>query len=161
MEGISVEVQMFATFGVLLVFIISAFTDIFAYAVGLTFRGPKLAPKISPKKTISGAVGGLFGGVIGTLALLMCCTQLGSPLSLYLTEQFGGTAECQTFFIIIGLVGSIISQAGDLYASTIKRKAGVKDFSNILPGHGGIMDRLDGISFNAIFIFICFTLILL
>jgi len=158
------SVPRFATLGLVLIFAISCSTDSFAYAVGLTMRGPKLCPKISPKKTISGAIGGLFGGVVGALATLMILIGRGNgdaePLQEYLMNQIGGGyMAVQMVFVCIGLVGSILTQMGDIYASWIKRRAGIKDYGHFLPGHGGAMDRLDGISFNAIFIFVTFAII--
>jgi phosphatidate cytidylyltransferase len=153
----------FATLGLILVFAISCCTDSFAYCVGHTFKGPKLCPKISPKKTISGAIGGLFGGVVGTCATLMILLGWGEsdkPLNNYLMGQIGGGyMAVQLLFVCIGIVGSILTQAGDIYASWIKRRAGIKDYGNFLPGHGGAMDRLDGVSWNAMFIFITFAII--
>jgi phosphatidate cytidylyltransferase len=84
-----------------------------------------------------------------------------SLLQKYLTEHIGGTVAVQCLFIVVGLAGAIITQCGDLYASWIKRRAGVKDYGSFLPGHGGAMDRLDGICFNSVFIFITFMLIIL
>ncbi|WP_417689495.1 phosphatidate cytidylyltransferase [Roseibium sp.] len=108
-------------------------TDIFAYFVGRAFGGPKLWPKVSPNKTWSGALGGLcFAVVLGTgFVAFAGMTQL---------VQWGALAA----FL------SIISQAGDLLESAIKRRFDVKDSSNLIPGHGGIMDRIDGLVAAAI-----------
>ena len=153
-------VPMFATLGLVLVIMISCFTDTCAYATGLSLKGPKLCPRLSPKKTISGAIGGLFGGMLGAIfALLILTTNV--PLQDYLMNRIGGTMLVQLVFICIGLVGSVLTQAGDLWASYIKRRAGIKDYAKYLPGHGGAMDRLDGISFNAAFIFLVFFIIAL
>lgn len=154
-----VNVPMIATFGLLMVFMISCFTDTFAYLVGNMFKGPKLCPKISPKKTISGFIGGVFGGIIGALLTILIFIPNGSSLQTYLTNRIGGTVEVQCVFIALGLVGALFTQLGDIYASIIKRKAGVKDYGNYLPGHGGAMDRLDGISFNSMLVFITFLLL--
>jgi CDP-diglyceride synthetase len=155
-----VAVPMVATLGLVLVIMISCFTDTCAYLTGLTLKGKKLCPKVSPKKTISGAIGGLFGGIIGALLTVLFLT-LNLPLQLYLTARIGGTWEVQLVFIGIGLVGSIMTQAGDLWASWIKRRAGIKDYGKFLPGHGGAMDRLDGICFNSAFIFLVFMFLAL
>ncbi|HEX8443627.1 MAG TPA: phosphatidate cytidylyltransferase [Allosphingosinicella sp.] len=101
-------------------------TDIFAYAAGRTIGGPKLAPRISPNKTWAG----LGGGVLGAAAvgwLIASWFDLGSP------------------FTWIGGAMGLLAQAGDLYESWLKRRAGVKDSGTILPGHGGALDRLDGL----------------
>ena len=102
-----------------------AVTDIFCYFVGCKFGKHKLSPVISPNKTIEGSIGGsvmclIFSAIIGT--------SLGLPLY---------------HVIILGILIAIFAQIGDLCESMIKRDAGVKDSSNILPGHGGIMDRVD------------------
>ncbi len=100
-------------------------TDSFAYFAGRAIGGPKLAPRISPSKTWSGLAGGVIGAaVLGALAAYWF--DLGSP------------------FIYIGGLMGILAQAGDLYESWMKRRAGVKDSGTILPGHGGALDRLDG-----------------
>ncbi|MCP3054600.1 phosphatidate cytidylyltransferase [Aurantimonas marianensis] len=103
-------------------------TDIFAYFTGRSFGGPKLLPMVSPKKTISGAVGGLVAGIIcGALFVLW----IGDPVS--------------PFLLVLAAVLSALGQAGDLYESWIKRRFGVKDSGRLIPGHGGLMDRIDAL----------------
>jgi phosphatidate cytidylyltransferase len=103
-------------------------TDIAAYFAGRALRGPKLAPRVSPGKTWSGAAGGLAGAVAVGLGLGLAL-ELARPLVL----------------VAAALVFSLISQLGDLVESGLKRAFSVKDASGILPGHGGMMDRVDGI----------------
>lgn len=103
-------------------------TDIGAYAVGRTVGGPKLAPSISPGKTRSGAVGGLVCAV-GFSALLLWA--LGLPI--------------KPAHIGVAFLMSVVSQAGDLFESALKRRYGVKDSGALIPGHGGFMDRFDGL----------------
>ncbi|HLD95994.1 MAG TPA: phosphatidate cytidylyltransferase [Alphaproteobacteria bacterium] len=106
--------------------------DIFAFFIGRLLKGPKLAPRISPNKTISGALGGLFGAVSSIYLL----KDLWDPQILsYVNGNF--------FVIVIGLC--LISQAGDLLESYVKRKLEIKDSGAFLPGHGGILDRLDSL----------------
>jgi phosphatidate cytidylyltransferase len=145
-------------FCLLLVFVISAATDTFAYAVGVTLKGPKLCPKISPKKTWSGAVGGLFGGVLGTLTLVLLVST-EKQFGIYFLDKGIDAWWGLVVFGFIGLIGSIAVQAGDIFASFIKRKHEIKDFGKILPGHGGVMDRVDGQIFCALFIFIVMSII--
>ena len=102
-----------------------AVTDIFCYFVGCKFGKHKLAPVISPNKTIEGSLG-------GSVMCLVFAMIIGLPLGL----PWYHTA-------ILGILIAIFAQIGDLCESMIKRDAGVKDSSNILPGHGGIMDRVD------------------
>ncbi|HEY8424124.1 MAG TPA: phosphatidate cytidylyltransferase [Clostridia bacterium] len=138
-----------------LTFAISTFSDTSAYLIGITFKGPKLAPEISPKKTISGAIGGLIGGVIAAIAvLLLGYYKIGDfrLLNLSLGLNFVN-------FIVLGIFGSAFTQIGDLIASIIKRSVGIKDYGWVLPGHGGIMDRCDGLMFNGLFIYTYFLVL--
>jgi len=102
-------------------------TDIFAYAAGRLIGGPKIAPKISPKKTWAGLIGGVIGAMVvgGGVA-----DYAGFPAPLFAT--------------LSGLL-AVVSQAGDFFESWLKRRVGVKDSGTLLPGHGGIMDRVDGL----------------
>ena len=102
-------------------------TDIFAYSVGRALGGPLLWPQVSPNKTWAGAVGGLAGGVAG------------GTLVAY-ASGIGRLAVVG----VIALVLSVLAQAGDLFESAVKRRFGAKDASRLIPGHGGLMDRLDG-----------------
>jgi phosphatidate cytidylyltransferase len=102
-------------------------TDIVAYFVGRAIGGPKLAPRISPKKTWSGAIGGTVAAIGAALAV---ATAAGLPN-----------------LPVVGLIAaaaSAVAQAGDLFESALKRRFGAKDSSHLIPGHGGLMDRLDG-----------------
>ncbi|MCB8838571.1 phosphatidate cytidylyltransferase [Aurantimonas sp. VKM B-3413] len=103
-------------------------TDIFAYFSGRTFGGPKLMPSVSPKKTISGALGGLAAGIA-----------FGALFAEWATGSVG------LFVIVLAALLSALGQAGDLYESWIKRRFGVKDSGRIIPGHGGLMDRIDAL----------------
>lgn len=141
--------------GLISIFIISCFTDTFAYLVGSTVRGPKLCPKISPKKTISGAVGGLFGGIFASV-LVMVFGMFGILGAGALSQN---TFFNVMHFIIIGIVGAVFTQLGDLIASYLKRSCGVKDFGKLLPGHGGVLDRVDGMMFASVFVFIYLTVL--
>ena len=139
-------------FALLLVFGISTFTDIFCYCAGKMLGGKKICPKISPNKTVSGFIGGLFGGVIGALVVMLALSA-NAGVSGFFTQRIGNASAVIGFTIAIGLLGAFITQMGDWFASWTKRKHNIKDFGNILPGHGGLMDRFDGIAFNACFIF--------
>lgn len=119
----------------LLSFVISPLSDTFAFFVGSLLKGPKLCPKLSPKKTWSGAIGGTIGGIVGAILVYFIF-----PVS---TNYLPPIAV----FIIVGVLGSVINIVGDLFESAIKRSVGIKDMGNILPGHGGVMDRIDGTSF--------------
>jgi phosphatidate cytidylyltransferase len=148
--------------GLLLIFTISCMTDTFAYTVGLTLgkNTPKMCPKISPHKTWVGFIGGIFGGVLFSLLVFVIMVE-NEDINLYLTDKLNGPVIAFWIFFAIGLIGSLVTAAGDLIASLIKRQANIKDFAKYLPGHGGVMDRIDGITFNAIFIFIIMGIITL
>lgn len=107
-------------------------TDIAAYFAGRAIGGPKLAPAISPNKTWAGAI----GGVVGAMAVA------GGLASWYLASVGGRRAA--VFFALAGLLAAL-SILGDLFESWLKRRAGVKDSGTLLPGHGGVLDRLDGL----------------
>lgn len=141
---------------ILLVFAITMLSDTFAYLVGRTLKGPKLAPSISPNKTISGSIGGLIGGIAGSMivyALVYNINSWQAILSMYNLTWW--------HFLIIGLIGSMVSQIGDLVESKIKRNANIKDSGNILPGHGGMLDRIDAMIFCVTFLYITSFIIII
>jgi phosphatidate cytidylyltransferase len=113
---------------ILFLFAVVWATDIAAYFVGRAVGGPKLAPSISPGKTQSGALGGAVGGIVAGLLLAVVA---------------GAANLAMLGFVALAL--SIVSQIGDLFESWVKRRHGCKDSSNLIPGHGGIMDRVDGL----------------
>ena len=148
--------QYFSLIFIILIVVVTMLTDTFAYFVGSRLRGPKLAPSISPNKTISGAIGGLFGGIAGAM-LLYLVAHFIPELSVVL----GMHGIAWWHFLLLGLFGSIFGQMGDLFESKLKRLSGVKDSSNIFPGHGGMLDRIDAMIFVTIFIFLYVTIIIL
>jgi phosphatidate cytidylyltransferase len=115
-----------------LIFLSAFGSDILAYLAGSALGRHKLCPAISPKKTVEGAIGGLVGGVA-------FCGAFGA---LFMP---GLLAHC----LAVGLIGGAVSQLGDLTASIFKRKLGIKDYGNLIPGHGGILDRIDSVLFTA------------
>lgn len=135
-------------------------SDSFAYFVGRLVKGPKLCPTISPKKTISGAVGGLMGGVLASgivYTLFEDFAVFGDMIvaPLFTPNHYVNLA----IYLVIGLLGSVICQLGDLFASRIKRCIGIKDFGKIFPGHGGGLDRLDSIMFMIVVLFVIFSFV--
>ena len=136
--------------GRLLVFVplaISFGSDTFALFAGMLFGRHKLAPRVSPKKTVEGAVGGLLGGVVGMTLMMF----VGAWV---LQEAFLGPREV----LLFGILGSAVSQVGDLSFSVVKREFGVKDYGRLLPGHGGILDRFDSVTFVAPFVWLLLRL---
>jgi phosphatidate cytidylyltransferase len=111
-------------------------TDIGAYFVGRSIGGPKIATKISPSKTWSGLIGGMIASGLVYVIVLKWIAQTGTHgfLDHFLIPAFG-----------LGALMAIVAQCGDFAESYLKRRAGVKDSSNLIPGHGGVLDRLDGL----------------
>jgi len=109
--------------------------DTAAMAVGTAVGGPKLAPVLSPRKTHAGAVGGTLGGVIAALAL-----------GKFVLNRYGWSFTPGQL-LLFGLVVSIVGQTGDVAESLFKREVGLKDSSTLIPGHGGVLDRLDSLYF--------------
>jgi len=110
-------------------------TDTFAFFTGLAVGRVKIVPKISPKKTLEGCIGGVAGCVI-SMTVFGACFRNGMDVPLMQ-------------FAVLGFICGIISQLGDWSASAVKRAAGIKDYGNIMPGHGGVLDRIDSILFTA------------
>lgn len=135
----------FDSYSVLLPFVCAWLTDTGAYFTGKLIGKHKLAPNVSPKKTIEGSVGGIILSCIGCAAYIyiMVFTQAGGVPREMITAKF----------VLIGFVGSILSQIGDLAASCIKRDCSKKDYGTLLPGHGGLLDRFDSVLFAAPFVY--------
>ncbi len=132
--------------------IITAFSsDTFAYFTGISIGKNKLVPNLSPNKTIEGALGGIAGSMIVSAIY-------GYIISPYFVDV-GNKFSVTIVFMTIGFTSSIFAQFGDLTASSIKRFTGIKDFGNIIPGHGGILDRFDSVIFTAPVVFITVTLL--
>ena len=131
----------------LLCFIISPANDVFAYLVGSKIGGKKLCPKLSPKKTWSGAIGGTVGGVVASVLVYL----IFKPTINFFSPVL--------FFILIGFVASVINILGDLFESFIKRKVGIKDMGKIMPGHGGVLDRIDGTMLVIAFTYLVFLFV--
>ena len=128
----------------------SVLTDTFALFTGMKFGKHKMSPHISPKKTIEGAIGGVIGSTLFNLLTLFICNKaMSEPLPF-------GYRAIGVFSVIAAVLGIL----GDLAASAIKRNYDVKDFGHIMPGHGGIMDRMDSISFVAPAVYGCTFVVL-
>jgi phosphatidate cytidylyltransferase len=123
----------------LMLFAIAWSADIAAYAIGNLFGGPRLWPRFSPNKTWSGFLGGLAAAVLA--AVLVAWWR---PMAL------GHGPRGLAFAAAIGLVAGLATMGGDLWESALKRRFGVKDAGRLIPGHGGLMDRVDGLMFAVI-----------
>lgn len=138
-----------------LLFATTIMTDTMAYLGGSAIGGPKLCPKISPNKTIMGAISGLIASVATSLLLFVLFNSIAAYRDMMTAQNMTIVA-----FVIYGLLASVFSQFGDIFASLVKRQNNVKDYGWIFPGHGGFMDRVDGVSFNAVFSLIFFAILL-
>ena len=117
--------------------------DIFAFLVGNALKGPKLWPRYSPNKTWSGFFGGLAGAVATAIVLVVVnafYVKLANQPAAMMRLSLPGAA-------VIGLLGGLATMAGDLWESMLKRRFGVKDSGDLIPGHGGLLDRVDGLMF--------------
>jgi len=132
-------------FLVWLIFISAWGSDTGAYFIGVGFGKHKLCPNLSPNKTIEGAIGGLLGGSL-------LCYLYGWIVQPYMTTV-GEGISFPLLCLILGLCGAALSQLGDLSASATKRFTKIKDYGDLIPGHGGILDRFDSILFTAPFVY--------
>ncbi len=130
-----------------MVFVCSWISDTFAYLVGVTMGKHKFVPRLSPKKTIEGVIGGIAGAAV-----------VGALYGLIL-EKSTAIESAVIMCTVIGAVGSVASQIGDLAASAIKRNYDIKDYGKLIPGHGGILDRFDSVIFVSPIIFYLCTFI--
>ena len=159
------RLRMMPAIGMLQVFLplaISFGSDTFALFAGMLFGKHKLAPKVSPKKTVEGAVGGLIGGVVGMTLFKLIADSIVLSVDVYPPiEMAAGPQLSWAAVFVLGIIGSAISQIGDLSFSVIKREFGVKDYGHLLPGHGGILDRFDSVTFAAPAVWLTLQVLLL
>lgn len=141
-------VEEYGQYLVWLVFICSWVCDTSAYCVGMLLGKHKLAPKLSPKKSIEGSVGGIAGSAI-----------VGAIYGYTLHNIVLTDISPILLFALIGAVGAVLSQIGDLAASAIKRNYEIKDYGKLIPGHGGILDRFDSVIFTAPVIYFLFVVL--
>ena len=141
---------------ILMIFVIAPFADSIAYVFGISLRKrfpKKMTPNLSPNKTIIGGIGGLVGGVVGaTILYFVYNAACGSfeQMEIWLPVYLG-----------LGLVASVATAFGDLVESCIKRKLGLKDMGNIMPGHGGVLDRLDSAFYSTIVVYFAYVIVCL
>lgn len=144
---LAVRNYMYGSLFVWLIFISAWGSDTGAYFSGMLFGKRKLCPELSPKKTVEGAIGGIIGA--GLLACLYAAVM--TQIQMVPITNFVFISTC------IGALGGAISQLGDLTASSIKRFVNIKDYGNLFPGHGGVLDRFDSILFTAPFVYYIMT----
>ena len=129
-----------------LTFAVPLLGDTLALFVGSAVGGAKFCPAVSPKKTVAGSIGGLVGSVLAAMAVfglshLLCNEPTLAKLPVW------------WHYLLLGFIGGAVGQIGDLFASLVKRHSGIKDFSNLFPGHGGMLDRLDSVLFMAVLMY--------
>lgn len=144
------------TFAISFAIFLPVFSDTFAYLVGSTLGKRKLCPSISPKKTVAGAIGGLLGSILCAVTFFLLF-DLYAVIPVGYVSFSDSVAVRAVVFVVLGIVGGILAEIGDLAASRIKRTINIKDFGNIFPGHGGVLDRLDSIMFTLVMFFTAFT----
>ena len=144
------------TFAISFAIFLPVFSDTFAYLVGSTLGKRKLCPSISPKKTVAGAIGGLLGSVLCAVTFFLLF-DLYAVIPVGYVSFSDSVAVRAVVFVVLGIAGGVLAEIGDLAASRIKRTINIKDFGNIFPGHGGVLDRLDSIMFTLVMFFTAFT----
>lgn len=125
-----------------LAFFIPVMGDSLAFFIGSKYGRTKLNVAISPKKTVEGAAAGLLGSLLAAIAVYL----VGLSFKVHMPAFF--------HFLVMGILGGIAGQIGDLFASFVKRHCGIKDYGSIFPGHGGMLDRLDSILFSGTLIYL-------
>ena len=155
------EVAFNGNLAILLVFVISPMSDVFAFFFGISLKKVfprKLAPKLSPNKTVIGFIGGLVGGAISCAAIYFIYNlvlQFVFKTASYLDQTY----IWLPVYMAIGMLVSLSTCLGDLLESSIKRKKGIKDMGKIMPGHGGVLDRIDGTIVATVVVYVCLLIV--
>jgi phosphatidate cytidylyltransferase len=129
-------------FLIVLILGVTVFTDTFAYFTGRAIGGPKIAPTISPSKTWAGLMGGMIGAALWLVVWVVAIE--GGVVGPRFEIGLALSAESLGLAAMLGASLAVLAQAGDFFESWLKRRAGVKDSSKLIPGHGGVFDRVDG-----------------
>ncbi len=152
------DTRMASTLALILTFFIASVNDTFALFIGLRFGRHRLSPQISPRKSVEGAVAGLVSSVLFAMLVPWIAMRI-APSHPQLQAQLAASPLPPLWaFAILGLVAGGLSQIGDLVASLVKRHCGIKDFGTIFPGHGGMLDRMDGILFCGVACYVFFKI---
>ena len=151
----SIDINLSGLFIFIYVYLTTIFTDIGAYSIGCRIGKHKLIPSVSPNKSVEGAIGGsICGTIVGTICLVVSEYFIGFNL-------FGIDSILLKIVVVllISLMLTVVSQIGDLIASKLKREYEIKDYGNLFPGHGGVMDRFDSVILTSAVFFIILTLL--
>ena len=132
-------------FLVILILGVTIFTDTGAYFTGRAIGGPKIAPRISPSKTWAGLLGGMFFSALWVVGWVLAIDRGADWMGPRFELGMSLGVENIGLAILLGAALAVVAQAGDFFESFLKRKAAMKDSSNLIPGHGGVLDRVDGL----------------
>ena len=152
------DTRLASTMALILAFFIASVNDTFALFIGLKFGKHRLSPEISPKKSWEGSIAGLISSVIFAMLVPWAAFRLASAVPGIAADLAVSTYPPLWTFGLLGLVAAALSQIGDLVASLVKRHCGIKDFGTIFPGHGGMLDRMDGILFCGVACYVFFKI---
>ena len=147
-----------STLALILAFFIASVNDTFALFIGLRFGKHRLSPEISPKKSVEGSIAGLISSVIFAMLAPWVTGLLASRHPQIAADLAAYPLPPLWAFGVLGLIAGGLSQIGDLVASLVKRHCGIKDFGTIFPGHGGMLDRMDGILFCGVACYVFFKI---
>ncbi len=147
-----------STLALILAFFIASVNDTFALFIGLKFGKHRLSPEISPKKSWEGSIAGLVASVIFAMLVPWVTYRLAPTVPAIAADLAVSQYPPLWSFGLLGLIAAALSQIGDLVASLVKRHCGIKDFGSIFPGHGGMLDRMDGILFCGVACYVFFKI---
>lgn len=152
------DTRLASTLALILTFFIASVNDTFALFIGLKFGRHRLSPEISPKKSIEGSIAGLVSSVIFAMLVPFIAFRLADTVPSIAADLAVSHYPPIWTFGVLGLIAGTLSQIGDLVASLVKRHCGIKDFGAIFPGHGGMLDRMDGILFCGVACYVFFKI---
>ena len=152
------DTRLASTMALVLAFFIASVNDTFALFFGLRFGKHRLSPEISPKKSVEGSIAGLISSVLFAMLVPWIALRLAPSVPSIAADLAVSHYPPLWTFGVLGLVAGGLSQVGDLVASLVKRHCGIKDFGTIFPGHGGMLDRMDGILFCGVACYVFFKI---
>ena len=147
--------QLVARVATALMLLIPLMTDLFAYEFGTHFGKHKLSPTLSPNKSVEGAVAGVLAAAAFSVLIPLAAHLVTTYIPAF--APYAAALPPLWAFLILGLVGSVAAQIGDLTASMVKRYCGIKDYGSIFPGHGGMLDRMDSVLFTGVILYVFFS----
>ena len=153
------DTRLASTMALILTFFIASVNDTFALFIGLKFGKHRLSPEISPKKSVEGSIAGLVSSVIFAMLVPVVARSMANTVPAIAADLAVSQYPPLWSFGLLGLVAGALSQIGDLVASLVKRHCGIKDFGSIFPGHGGMLDRMDGILFCGVACYVFFKVV--